>query len=118
MKLLLRGKFLSKREPWALQADGDLWEAMKKLIKIEGRHSTRISWVKAHAQQEHIDQGLTTQQHPTGNDDADKLANQRVDSKIQGLSHIANLYLGKQHVATKFLQRICAIFHRVLAEEH
>jgi len=118
MRLLLRGKNLTKRRPWALQPDGDLWSAMEQLIKHKGAHSIRITWVKGHAKLEHIESGVSTHAHKAGNDRADTLADQGVDSHIQGLSHLANFYVAKQTTATKLLTRIYAMFHRVLEEEH
>ena len=101
MRLLVRGKNLTKKRPWALQPDGDLWSTMERIIKHKGAHSMRISWVKGHAQQKHIDQGLSSEQHKTGNDRADVLADRGVDSHIEGLSHLANYYAAKQRCGTK-----------------
>ena len=54
---LLAGKNLTSKTPWALQADGDLWQVMEDTIKARGAHSLNVSWTKGHATQAHIQQG-------------------------------------------------------------
>ena len=70
--ILLRKEAHPKK--WKLVSDGDLWEHLHKAICAKGVHSVRISWVKGHATQSHIDNGITTEVNKTGNHKADETA--------------------------------------------
>ena len=40
---------LAPRRPFALQPDGDLWQAFNQLVVDKGPNSIAISWHRAHA---------------------------------------------------------------------
>ena len=67
------------RHNWKLVSDGDLWEHFYKAILAKGPQSTRPTWVKGHATQEHIDKGITTIAHKAGNHEADATADLGTD---------------------------------------
>ena len=115
---MLRGVQLTNKRPWALQADGDLWQMLEKIIKSKGKHALRVTWCKGHANQKHIDSGITTATHKAGNDEADLLADRGVAAHAEGLGCLVNFYLSKQHRATLLLTRLYKMFHRVLLREH
>ena len=56
---------------WKLVGDGDLWEHFYCAARQKGPSSIRLTWVKGHATQEHIDQGISTPTKKVGNDEAD-----------------------------------------------
>jgi len=60
--------------PWNLCHDGDLWDHFCRAVASKGTASIKITWVKGHAQQSHIDSGATTNEHKSGNDQADSIA--------------------------------------------
>ena len=39
----------SHRKPWQFRNDGDLWQVTDNAIRIRGRNSVDVSWVKGHA---------------------------------------------------------------------
>ena len=51
---------------WKLIGDGDLWEHFYCAAKAKGPNSIRLTWVKGHATQYHIDKGISTQKHKAG----------------------------------------------------
>ena len=59
---------------WGVQKDGDLWEIFHRAIKAKGTRAVRIKWVKGHADDKHVEQGLCTREDVIGNDIADKHA--------------------------------------------
>ena len=62
------------KRPWKLIFDGDLWEHFWKAAEAKCPSAIAIVWVKGHAKQQHIDQGVTTQEHLVGNQEADATA--------------------------------------------
>ena len=50
----IRNNRMIKR-PWELVSDGDLWERFYKAVSTKGVNSVKITWVKGHATQQHID---------------------------------------------------------------
>ena len=59
---------------WKLISDGDLWEHFFLAVKAKGAHAVRLSWIKAHATQDHINAGVTDAIKKLGNDEADATA--------------------------------------------
>ena len=41
-------------KPWGLSTDGDLWEVLVRHLCVKGPHSVKATWVKGHANEEHI----------------------------------------------------------------
>ena len=115
---ILNGEDLTFRRPWGLQKDGDLWKLFHDLAHAKGLSSIHITWVKGHAKQHHIDQGLLTADDADGNDKADTLASLGINEHMDGLQHLANYYRAKQIVLQKLTTRIHNMFHRVLTKEH
>ena len=57
-----------------MQADGDLWELAWQAVLERGPDAQKVSKVKGHATQQHIDEGLATAEQKEGNDWADTYA--------------------------------------------
>ena len=55
------------RRCWATTSDGDLWYHFEQAATIKGPHSIRITWVKGHATDAHVDAGVTTRANQLGN---------------------------------------------------
>ena len=107
---LLAGEDLTRRKPWALQQDGDLWQIMDDIIKAKGPQSLRVTWTKGHATEEHIQQGKSTPLRKLGNDKADQAADKGVGQHTDGLLDLTHYYIAKQRVAIALLARIRAMF--------
>ena len=76
LELLVVGKDPGDKRPRALANDGDLWAHFCCAVKAKSPGSIRISWVKGHADQKHIDAGLTTATDLVGNHKADATADE------------------------------------------
>jgi ribonuclease HI len=107
---------------WSVVNDGDLWAYFCAAVMRKGYTSVRITWVKGHAKQHHIEQGITTLQHKAGNDAADHAADEATALhgadvvKVAGWLHDrAKAYLGlmkkvSHHIVESYL------IHRTLVE--
>ena len=73
-KILLPPVSRRRPKPWALRPNGDLWQIWEKLAYCKGLRSIKVSWVKGHATQAHVDRGVTSWRDKCGNDAADALA--------------------------------------------
>jgi ribonuclease HI len=62
------------KKPWGVVSDGDLWAHFAKAVKAKGISSIKISWVKGHAKEVHIKEGITDAYKKQGNDEADDCA--------------------------------------------
>ncbi len=72
--LIITGVLRIDVKPWQLSPDGDLWALFDSIVKQRGAHSIRVTWVKGHAKQKHLDKGITTPWRKWGNDRADEIA--------------------------------------------
>ena len=77
------------KRAWKLVSDGDLWQHFYEAVEAKGAHAVRLTWVKGHANEEHIASGITTQTNKAGNDEADKIAD--IGSELQVLYGIGSL---------------------------
>ena len=62
------------KRAWIRQKDGDLWKQMWQTMVAKSPAAVKYTWVKGHAKQEHIEKGLTTEQHIVGNNNSDCFA--------------------------------------------
>jgi len=77
-------------------SDGDLWMYFVKVVQNKGLQSVRFTWVKGHATDEHVAQGITTNRNKRGNEDADACADMGVMCHGEGMNYLANAY-SKRH---------------------
>ena len=68
---ILRGECLTKRRPYSLQKDGELWAKFDWVANIKGLLSIIIEWTKGHAKATDIDAGEATPESKAGNDESD-----------------------------------------------
>ena len=88
---------------WHMVSDGDLWSHFEAAVKAKGPNSIRISWVKGHADQAHIEAGLTTTAHKVGNDRADLVADKGVLVHGEDVVTIARLFTSRHQQYTKLM---------------
>ena len=93
-------------KPWDLIPNGDLWKLFFEHARAKGLHSLRATWVKGHATQQHVRDGVTTEHNKTMNHTADSLADDGVGSYTSNLQPLAQVYCHRQHIYGKI---ICAI---------
>ena len=62
------------KRPWGVISDGDLWAHFAKAVKAKGTRGIQITWVKGHANEAHIEAGVTDLFKKQGNDEADNCA--------------------------------------------
>ena len=95
--LIIDGHIKVSSKPWQLQNDGDLWDLFARIVDQRGRWSIRVSWVKGHAKQKHLDRGITTPWRKWGNDRADDIAaNKGYKAHPDGL-HTLGEHLEERH---------------------
>ena len=106
-----QGENLNKRKCWALQTDGDLWAVLEKLVRSKGERSVLMSWCKGHANDTHIQQGITTLKDKLGNDASDQIATKGGQGlhtqQVQELAHL-------QHIRAKAYARVLNAIHDVI----
>ena len=105
-------------------SDGDLWMYFVKIVKHKGLHSVKFTWVKGHATDEHVAQGISTQIDKEGNANADTCADLGVECHGEGLVHLANLYNKRHGLYTDFMTLVVKhiveahMIHRELSRIH
>ncbi len=116
---ILQRKTKRKQKPWSLRTDGDLWQLWERAAISKGLHAINISWFKGHAQQEHIDKELATEESKEANDIADAVADLGVSTSHQtGLLQLAGYYASKQWKLLQVTKRIQAMILRILKAEN
>ena len=60
------------KKPWSLLPNGDLWAIFDEHANHKGKHAIRATWVKGHATDQHIADGITTHTHKVNNDRVDE----------------------------------------------
>ena len=123
-KLIL---FLEKgkgRKPnFKLRSDGDLWEHFYKSVQAKGTTAVKISWVKGHATDEHIANGITTLNDKEGNFKADQSADVGVGLHGENLVKIIGYFHDKYQKYVNFMKDVshhiidAYIIHRQLKEK-
>ena len=81
---------------WKLISDGDLWEHFHAALSAKGFLAVRATWVKGHATEQHVRDGVTSQVNRTHNNHADATADFGVDEHTQGILAIARFYVRRR----------------------
>ena len=117
-----KGKNPFKRRHWKLTGDGDLWYHLYLAIKAKCTRAIQFTWVKGHATEDHIAQGVTTRAHKIGNDAADQVADAGTDLHGTDLCKIACWLYHRSVAYTNFMKCVshhiieAYLIHRVLVE--
>ena len=61
-----------------MRADGDIWELVEQTARVKGWDSCWVSWVKGHATEEHIRDGLVDKYDAMFHEQADLAADEGV----------------------------------------
>ena len=69
---------------WKVKSDGNIWEHFEKAVRAKGAHAVRITKVKGHVTQEHVDAQQYRDADKRGNDKADEAAD--VGTQLYGKS--------------------------------
>ena len=72
--LILKIKNGQDATNWNIRSDGDLWEHFHLALLAKSAQAVRVTKVKGHATQEHINQGVSNPIDKAGNDEADNAA--------------------------------------------
>ena len=88
----------------------DLWARMEDAVKAAGEGNVSIRWTEGHAEQQHIDAGVSTPMDKDGNDGADALATRAVET-IRVPDQVSRHYHTRRTVAmaTQRMMVECAI---------
>ena len=83
---------------WKLQKDGDVWQAIWRLILAKGPEAIKVTKVKGHATDEDVREGVATAADKAGNDVADSIV--REANALHGKATIDLAHwLEKRHTA-------------------
>ena len=96
---------------WKLISDGDLWEHFYRAAIQKGPRSIKLTWVKGHATQEHIDKSITTLVNKAGNDEADITAD--IGTALHG-QEIINLAQQFHNRHNDYQRLMCDISHHII----
>ena len=88
-----------------LSSDGDLWDHLYKAVKANGARAAKVSWIKGHAKQEHIDKGRSNATNKVGNDKADIIADQGVDLHGKDLIKTASVFHKRHCDYIRFIEK-------------
>ena len=67
------------KRPWSLVSDGDLWQHFALAVQAKSPRAVKVSWVKGHADEQHIKKGITDSYSKFGNDKSDANADEGVN---------------------------------------
>ena len=104
LEMIKNGK--EPQKPWKLISDGDLWQHFFDAAKAKGVGTIKLTWVKGHATQEHIDRGITTAEKLAGNHEADTTADLGTELHGKELIKIAGKMQTKHKAYTRFMMEI------------
>ena len=114
---LLRNNLKAPKRPWSLHVNGDLWELIHAILCWRGGAvTTRVSWCKGHAQDFHVDSGITDVYQQWGNRTADREACAAHDL-LSDCEHLCSAFCRKQNLYADFLSSVHAMFVRVIRAE-
>ena len=92
-------------------------------MQVKGHRSIKISWVKGHAKQCHIDSGVTTFRDMVGNDQADATADEATALYGKDLLNVASWFHDRAKAYVSFMKKVshhiveAYIIHRQLLDE-
>ncbi len=116
--LILKGAIRMTDKPWQLHHDGDLWQLFANIVEQRGASSVRISWVKGHAKQRHLDEGITTEWRKKGNDRADAIAGRKGHTAHpKGLLILGDLLADRQRAYEELITHVHKVIAQTFAEE-
>ena len=106
-----------------LMSDGDLWEHFHRAVLAKGPKAVKLTWVKGHATQEHVDLNITTNLNKKGNHEADATAD--LGTALHGESvmlvakHLHNRHRQYQGLMKDVSQHLVEAYlvHRLLTEQ-
>jgi ribonuclease HI len=108
--------------PWALTSDGDLWEHFEKAVRAKSVSAVKISWVKGHATQQHVDDGVTTHEQKIGNFHADGAADEATSLHGKDVCDVASWLHDRAKRYTSFMKDVshhiieAYLIHRTLVQ--
>ena len=107
------GGTISRRRPWSLKPDGDLWCLVDSLIQQRSTNATYLDWIKGHVSLQLLDQGYSVRDAVL-NSCADAAADAAHRIGTMKLQHeILNFFGRKQHemvgILTAILRRIARV---------
>jgi ribonuclease HI len=77
---------------WLLASDGDLWHQFQRVATAKGPASIKITWVKGHATEQHVQEGITTEAKRAGNNEADTMADKGTKLHGENVTYFADSF--------------------------
>jgi hypothetical protein len=84
------------KRPWELTSDGDLWKIMVHAIAQKGKHAVWATWVKGHATNKHVEDGIITERNRINNYVVDAVADIGVGMHSEGILTLAKVYVRRR----------------------
>ena len=103
---LLAGSCVFLPLPFGLISDGDLWAIFVHNAAARGVHSIELTWVKGHATEADINEGLSTVALQRCNGASDTNATLGLTQHGNMLPDVATFFVSRQRQHTKFMHRI------------
>ena len=91
---------------WALESDGDLWDLFHKALKAKNTKAIKITWIKGHATEKMVEQGVTTQANRKGNMKADEIADIGTKLFTKEVIEMAEKYHARYEKYVSFMQKV------------
>ena len=107
---------------WKLVSDGDLLEQFYKHVEAKGARAVNITWVKGHATDQHVQDGITTEEHKIGNKVADEVADLGTALHGEDFVKVAKRMSNRHHWYLQLMLKISKHtieaykIHRILTE--
>ena len=99
----------AKPPKWKLISDGDLWEHFYCALKSKGPISCWATWVKGHATDDHIREGVAAEQHKEGNHNTDQIADIGINLHGEDIKKLAIAMHHRHHNYRKFVKDVAPV---------
>jgi hypothetical protein len=123
LEIISTGDDPQDRRPWSLTNDGDLWAHFCEVVQAKGHLAIKISWVKGHAKQHHVDSGITTYEDLLGNAQADATADEATALYGPEMLDIAKWFHNRAKAYVRFMKHVSRhiveayLIHRQLLDQ-
>ena len=102
-------------KPWGLMSNGDLWQVVQQLVKQRGANNIKIRKVKGHADDTHLNAGITSAKDLRGNNISDDLATEGREAHGSELHCSASLCELRHRVYAKVIESLYSHIGRCMA---
>ena len=81
------------KKQWGTMPDGDLWQCWMSLAEQRGHTSIRLTHIKGHADDAHVQEGIISERDRLGNHEVDAIADRCISLFAEGTLPLAEFFV-------------------------